>query len=147
MRKRYYVIVLLLIIGHVLTEMHTALYWLHPEFEFFDVSSWFICPPKYVTNLNILWYSKMLEDSLVLVALLLAGAAQGYSRMYTTYMEWQRYSFRIYVIWCIYFGYHCFDMAMFFYNYKTSYWLYIIVLSVVTFMALFVAFFRHRRNP
>lgn len=146
MRKRYYLIVILLIIGHVLTELHTALYWLHPEFEFFDVSNWFIRPPKDISTLNILWYSKMIEDSFVLMAILLAGACQGYSRTYTTYMEWQRYSFRLYVIWCIYFGYHVFDSFMFFYNYKTSYLLYISILIITTVLVLFVAFFRHKRS-
>lgn len=147
MRKRYYAVVFLLIIGHLATELHSALYWLNPKLATTLVDDWFVSPPTDLKGLSFLWYTKMVEDSFVFVAILLAGTCQAYSRTYTTYMEWQRYSFRLYVIWCIYFGYHIFDFVMFFYNYKTSYWLYMVALVLVTGLTLFVAFFRHKRTP
>jgi len=106
------------------------------------VGDWFLKPGFSVSNLSILWYVKMVEDSLLLVVLLFAGACQSYSRNYKTYLEWQRYSMRLYIIWGVYFVYHCFDMISFLYNYKTGYVSYIIALSLCSIVALFVGFYR-----
>ena len=120
MRKRYIAIVALLVIGHLLTELHTLIMWWEPASKTYWVDDWFLKPEFTVEHLSILWYAKMIEDSFLLVVLLFAGACQAYSHNYKTYLEWQRYSMRLYVIWLIYFGYHCFDMCSFLYNYKTS---------------------------
>lgn len=142
MKSRYIAIVILLILGHILTEFHTIIMWMNPKSVTYMVGDWFLKPGFNVPDLSILWYVKMVEDSLLLVILLFAGACQAFARNYKTYLEWQRYSIRLYIIWCIYFIYHCFDMASFLYNYKTSYTLYIIVLSVCSVAALFVGFYR-----
>lgn len=145
MKRKYYTIVALLIVGHLLTELHTFIYWANPATQFYYVDNWFIQTGFKVDKLNILWYSKMIEDTLLLSVLLYAAASQAHSRNYTCYLEWQRYSMRLYIIWCIYFGYHGFDLLAFFYNYKTSYWLYIIVLSICTALSLFTAFYKIRK--
>lgn len=145
MRARYYTIVALLISSHLLTELHTFIYWIDPNSQFQYVDNWFIQSGFKVEKLNILWYFKMIEDLLLIAAILFAAAAQSYSINYNSYLQWQRYSLRLYIIWCIYFGYHCFDLLSFFYNYKTSYWLYILALSVSTLSATFVALYRHKK--
>ena len=142
MRTRYIVIVALLIVGHLFTEMHTIVMWLDPESITYWVDDWFIKPEFKVEHLSVLWFSKMLEDSFLLVVLLFAGACQAYSHNYKTYLEWQRYSLRLYVIWMIYFAYHCFDTISFLYNYKTSYVAYAIALGGCTLAASFVGFYK-----
>lgn len=142
MKKRYYTIVALLIVGHLLTELHSFIYWIANDSQYEYVDNWFLKPGFKVDKLNVLWYFKMVEDTLLLGGVLFAGACQAFSRNYKTYLEWQRYSFRLYVIWCIYFAYHIFDFIMFFYNYKTSYWLYLVVLLLCTISASFVGFYK-----
>lgn len=145
MRNRYYTIVVLLIVSHLLTELHTFIYWVDPSAEFNYVDNWFICSGFRVDKLNILWYLKMIEDMLLISAVLFAAASQAYSRNYNSYLEWQRYSLRLYIIWCIYFIYHGFDLLAFFYNYKTTYWLYVLILSVCTVLSSIVAFYKHKK--
>lgn len=145
MKNRYYTIVALLIVGHLLTELHSFIYWLDPKSQYYFVDDWFLKSGFKVKKLNILWYLKMTEDILLVGSILFAGACQAFSRDYKTYLEWQRYSFRLYVIWCIYFAYHIFDFLMLFYNYKTSYGLYLIALSLSTLSASFVGFYKKDR--
>lgn len=145
MRVRYYTIVVLLIVAHLLTELHTFIYWLDYSSQFQYVDNWFLQPGFKVEKLNILWYFKMIEDLLLVAAILFAAASQSYSINYSRYLEWQRYSLRLYIVWCIYFGYHCFDLLSFFYNYKTSYWLYVTVLSLATIASSVIAFYRVRK--
>lgn len=135
-------IVIMLVLGHILTELHTIIMWVNPKSVTCMVGDWFFKPGFNIPGLNVLWYTKMIEDSLLLVVLLFAGACQSYSRNYKTYLEWQRYSMRLYIVWGIYFGYHCFDMISFLYNYKTSYTVYVVVLSLCTILSLFVGFYR-----
>lgn len=144
MKSRYITIVILLVVGHLLTELHTIIMWAYPESVTYYVGDWFFMSNFNVPDLSILWYSKMLEDSFVLSAILFAGACQSHSRNYKTYLEWQRYSIRLYVIWCIYFMYHLFDTISFLVNYKTTYWLYVVVLGICTSLALFVGFYRSK---
>lgn len=145
MRNRYYTIVVLLIGSHLLTELHTFIYWLDPHSQFNYADNWFIKSGYKVEKLNILWYLKMIEDILLIGAILFAAATQAYSRNYNNYLEWQRYSLRLYIIWCVYFSYHIFDLISFFYNYKTSYWVYVLVLSVCTISSSIIAFYKHRK--
>lgn len=141
MRRRYYTIVALLTGSHLLTELHTFMMWLNPKTETLYVDGWFLRRGFTVDHLSILWYFKMIEDGLLTASILFCGACQSYCSNYETYLQWQRYSFRLYIIWIIYFLYHVFDLIMFMYNYKTSYGLYIVVLCFSTSAALFVAFF------
>lgn len=146
MRNRYYAIVTLLIVGHLFTEVHTFIRWVKPETVTVYVDNWFIKPKFTVFELTILWYSKIIEDCLLVMALLVAGACQAFSRNYNSYLEWQRYSFRLYILWCIYFLYHIFDTLSFFYNYKSSHLLYVIVLILATGMAAFVGFYKIKKH-
>lgn len=141
MRSRYYAIVALLIGSHLLTELHTFLMWANPKTITMYVDNWFLKPKFKVDHLSVLWYLKMIEDSLLVVAILFSGACQCYTVNYEKYLQWQRYSLRLYSIWVIYFAYHLFDLAMFLYNYKTTYWLYIIMMCFSTAAATWVAFF------
>lgn len=145
MKNRYIAIVVLLIIGHLLTEVHTVIMWAYPESVTYYVGDWFLKPGYTVSDLSILWYSKMMEDSFVLTAILFAGACQSHTSNYSTYLEWQRYSMRLYTIWCIYFFYHVFDTLSFLYNYKTSYVAYIIALGLCTCSSLFVGFYKVKK--
>lgn len=140
MKHRYYAIVALLIASHALTELHTIVMWLYPKSVDYYVGDWFLKPGFSVEHLNILWYFKMTEDSLLLVSILFAAACQAFTQNYESYLQWQRYSFRLYLIWIIYFTYHAFDLVMFLYNYKTTYWLYVGVLTLATASAAAIGF-------
>lgn len=140
MKKRYYIIVTLLVASHLLTELHTLIMWAAPQTVDAYVDNWFMKPGFVVDHLSVLWYFKIMEDSLLVASIIFSAACQSYCMKYETYLQWQRYSFRLYVIWLIYFSYHLFDIIMFMYNYKTSYWLYILMLSFSTASALFVGF-------
>jgi hypothetical protein len=142
MKSRYIAIVLLIVISHILSEAHTFIMWAYPTSITYYVDDWFLQPGFKVERLSILWYSKMIEDSLIPVALFFAGACQAHSHNYKTYLEWKRYSNRLYIIWLIYFAYHCFDMLSFMYNYKTSYLSYVVFLSICTVSATFVGFYK-----
>lgn len=146
MKSRYISIVILLVLGHVLTESHTFIYWIWPESKEYYVDDWFIKPSFRVDQISILWYSKMVEDSFMLIALVFAGACQAYARNYKTYLEWQRFSIRLYLIWCIYFAYHVFDMWSFLYNYKTANGVYVAVLCLCTITAIFIGFYKPSKN-
>lgn len=145
MKSRYIAIVVLLIIGHLFTELHTLIMWTAPESVTYFVGDWFLKPGFKIEDLSILWYSKMLEDSFVMTAILFAGACQSHTRNYNTYLEWQRYSLRLYCIWTIYFFYHAFDTISFLYNYKTSYIWYIVMLGVCTVSASFIGFYKVKK--
>jgi hypothetical protein len=142
MKSRYIAIVLLIVISHILSEAHTFIMWAYPKSITYYVGDWFIKPGFKIDNLSILWYSKMIEDSLIPVALFFAGACQSYSHNYKTYLEWRRYSTRLYVLWLIWFAYHCFDLCSFMYNYKSSYVAYVTVLFICTILSLFVGFYK-----
>lgn len=139
MKRRFYTIVALLVGSHLLTELHTFLMWINPSTATMYVDGWFLQRGFKVDHLSILWYFKMVEDALLAASILFSGACQSYTNSYETYLQWQRYSFRLYIIWLIYFAYHVFDLVMFMYNYKTTYWLYVVVLSFSTASALFVS--------
>jgi hypothetical protein len=140
MRLRYITIIALLVGSHLLTELHTVMMWVNPATATMYVERWFVKPGFIVDHLSILWYFKMIEDILLVASVLFSGACQSYCNNYEAYLQWQRYSFRLYLIWSIYLLYHVFDLVMFMYDYKTSYWLYIIALSFSTTAALFIGF-------
>lgn len=142
MKSRYIAIVLLIVISHILSEAHTFIMWVYPKSIVYYVGDWFIKPRFKVPDLSILWYCKMIEDSLMPVALFFAGACQAHSHNYKTYLEWKRYSTRLYILWLIWFSYHCFDMCSFMYNYKSSYVTYFTVLFICTVLSLFVGFYK-----
>lgn len=142
MKSRYIAIVLLIVISHILSEAHSFIMWIYPKSITYYVDDWFIKPGFTVDHLSILWYTKMVEDSLIPVALFFAGACQAHSHNYKTYLEWKRYSNRLYVLWIIWFAYHCFDTLAFMYNYKSSYVTYVVVLAVATVLSLFVGFYK-----
>jgi hypothetical protein len=120
--------------------------WINPKISQCFVNNWFLKAEFEVTGMNILWYFKMVEDILLSGAVLFAGALQASTRNYKTYLEWQRYSFRLYVIWCLYFLYHLFDMTMFFYDFKTSHVAYITALTLVSSLALFAGFYKIKQD-
>lgn len=141
MRRKYYTIVALLVGSHLLTELHTFIMWVNPRATTVYVSNWFLKKGFAVEHLSILWYFKMVEDGLLVASILFSGACQSCVSSYEAYLQWQRYSFRLHAIWLIYFCYHIFDLFMFMYNYKSSYGLYIVVLSFSTAASLLTAFF------
>lgn len=142
MKNRYIAIVLLIVISHIFSEAHAFIMWVYPCSVDYYVGDWFLKPGFKVDHLSILWYSKMIEDSLMPVALFFAGACQAHSHNYKTYLEWKRYSTRLYVLWLLWFVYHCFDTVSFMYNYKSSYVVYVSVLGVCTALSLFVGFYK-----
>jgi hypothetical protein len=142
MKSRYIAIVTLLMVGHLLSELHSVIYWVDPKTISYWVDDWFIKPKFRVDHISILWYSKMVEDSLLLVVFFFAGACQSHSHNYKTYLEWQRYAMRLYCIWLLYFFYHCVDTFLFFYNYKSNNLLYVVMLGITTVLAGFIGFYR-----
>ncbi len=108
----------LLILSHALTEVHSLILFLWPETEHISID-WF-WSPTYHMDLNILWYIKMSMDDICWCTTFFVMAKIAY-----------RYSFKLFLIACIFFGYHVIDTVLFWYNYKSSYFVYYFLLGMV----------------
>lgn len=94
----------MLIGAMLLTEVHSLLYKLNPALADKQMNLFI---KKHSFPISIEWYVKMTFDSLYIIVLSFVGAKASY-----------RYSFKLYLIFCICFLYGCFDLFMFWYNYK-----------------------------
>ena len=103
---------MVLIIAHLLTELHSLVYALNPKTAETEVD--LFLSPSFQFKLSIQWYLKMMFDDVLVVVLcfLLANA-------------WKNYSRALYWIATIYAYYHIIDLYLFYWNYKRTvavYW-------------------------
>jgi len=122
MRRFTIILCVLLIAGHLLTEAWAGVYWLYDgELKYIEPfwSPYYDFPEpigQKQPGIDIYWYIKDLTVDFLwcLTFFVLAAVAR-------------KYSFRLFLIGCIWFAYHAFDMGMYLWNFKTSYWLYLII--------------------
>lgn len=129
MRKLTIILCVMLIAGHILTELGSVLYLIYRP------KAWTIDPflsPSYEfpggKGIDLYWWIKWVTDDMLWCITFFVLAKVAY-----------QYSFRLFLVGCIFFMYHLIDHFMLWWNYKTSYWLYwiLIVASILSVMALF----------
>lgn len=112
MKMKIIVIGIVLIVVHLLTELHSILYAIDPKAANSEVD--LFLSPQFQFKLTVQWYFKMMFDDLLIVILcfLLANS-------------YKNYSFVLHLIAIIYAFYHIIDLFLFFWNYKRTvavYW-------------------------
>lgn len=118
MKKFTKVIALALILAHAGTESYMIIWKIWEESANIK-ALWFIDNSSVPDGLSVLWYIKYMSDDILWV---------------TTYMCFARvayqYSLKIFLIVSIFVLYHLLDTIMFFVNFKSSHWLYIVLLGM-----------------
>lgn len=105
----------LLIFGHLLTEASTLLEYFFPDVANQKVNPWL--DKSYVfygdkEGIPLKWFIKYLTDDVLWVIVFFCLSVIGY-----------QYSYRMFLVGCVFFVYHLFDTFMLLYNYKTFKWL------------------------
>lgn len=117
-------------VGHLLTEGGTFSWvtsgkqpvyvqpFLSPSYKWYDPN-----------GIDLHWFIKYVTTDLLFCMTFFVLAKIAY-----------RFSFRLFLIGITWFLYHCFDLFMLWWNFKTSYWLYLItyVAITATIVSLFV---------
>lgn len=108
MRKLTIIAAILLIAGHIMTELHGFAFRLWPEINSLKVDL-FWSSTYHNKEVSVQWYIKMLLDDFLYVILLFVMAKIALE-----------YSVKLYLICIIYMLYHVADILNFMYNYKQS---------------------------
>lgn len=108
MNKLTTTVAVLLIVFLVLTELHSIVDALFPaeaqkKYDLF-------LSPSFHMKLSVQWYLKFVFDDLFLIVFAFVGAKVAY-----------RYSYKLFLVMWVIFGYFVFDLASFFWNYKSSF--------------------------
>lgn len=106
-----------LVISLVLTEAHSVLRLINSQLAGESVD--LFISPGYQMKLPVQWYLKMTFDDLLLAVVCFVSAVAVY-----------KYSYRLFLLFCIVFGYKVFDMILFWWNYKSSYLTYYGLITV-----------------
>ena len=121
--KRFTIILcVLLITAHLLTELWAGVYWFYGGELVYIEPFWspYYDFPEPINQkepgIDIYWYIKDLTIDFLWCVTFFVLAKVSY-----------RYSFTLAKIGYIWFGYHVFDLFMYLWNFKTSYWLYSIL--------------------
>lgn len=126
---------ILLIIGHLLTESGTIVWelnhrkqayvnpFLSPYYKWHDAK-----------GIDLYWWIKYVFDDVLWCTVFFVLAKVSY-----------QYSFRLFLVGCIWFAYHVFDLAMLWWNFKTSYWLYWVIYGTVI-LCLFSLFVPEKKQ-
>lgn len=110
----------LLMIGHLSTELASGIEYLYKG-EIFYVNPFF--DPDYEFpeakdtpdgTINLYWYIKYVTDDFLWCVTFFVMAKIA-----------KMYSFRIFLVSCIFFAYHVFDLFMNVWNFKSYHWLYV----------------------
>jgi len=114
-RAKITIIGIALIVFHILTEAHSILRYRDQALADSELDLFFSATYKML--LAVKWYLKMGFDDLLIIStyFFFAWVAGKYSR-------------RLLMIVSLWFFYHLADLYMFWWNYKTSYWAYYILL-------------------
>lgn len=121
MKKLTVILCALLIVGHMLTELGSILYLVYrPQAWRIDpfLDSDYEFPGG--EGIDLYWWIKWVTDDLLWCITYFVLAKIAY-----------QYSFRLFLIGSIFFLYHVIDHFMLWWNYKTSYWLYWIMLAAI----------------
>lgn len=126
MKRLTIILCLMLIAGHLLTEVGSGL-WLifRPEIFYIDPFP----DPNYVFpspegtppgKIDLYWYLKYLSDDFLwcVTYFVMAQVAKMYSR-------------RLFLIACVFFAFHFLDFLMNIWNFKSYHWLYIVLYTAI----------------
>jgi hypothetical protein len=117
MRRLVIVLCLLLIFGHVLTEVASVLTRIWPEAMNQKVNLFW----RGGFDMELYWYIKMSADDLLFTISFFVMSKIAY-----------QYSFRLFLVCVVFFVYHLIDSLMFWYDFKTSHWFYwTMIVSVI----------------
>lgn len=125
MKKLVIAIGIILIVGHLLTELY-MLVWAMDESSATTMLKPF---PKDSTEISVLWYIKMFTDELLWCLTYWAFALVA-----------KRYSNVLFSVVMIFFMYHIADFFMYLIAYKNFRWLYILMLAFDVTAVLFLIF-------
>jgi hypothetical protein len=130
MKRLTIILCVLLIVGHLLTELGSVLYLINrPKSWRIDpfLSPWYEFPGG--QGIDVYWWIKWVTDDLLWCITFFTLAKVSY-----------QFSFRLFLVACIFFLYHVIDSFMLWWNYKTSYWLYWVMIAAVilTIISLFM---------
>ncbi len=118
MKKVIWVVGFLLVIGHIQLEFSSWYYKIfgskniYPVIKSSEMFDWY-----HQKGISIEWWIKMVSDDFLSIITFAAMA-----------IVLKRFSHRLYLISIVFLSYHVFDHFMLWYNYKTSWWLYIVEL-------------------
>lgn len=122
-------------LGHLSTELASGMEYLY-EGKIFYVSPFFDPTYKFPEakgtpegTINLYWYIKYLTDDFLWCVTFFVMAQIA-----------KMYSFRIFLVACIFFVYHIFDLVMCVWNFKSYHWLYagVYVAAGFSIIALFI---------
>lgn len=121
MKKITIILCSLLIAGHLLTELGSVLYLINRP------KTWHIDPflsPSYEfpggEGIDLYWWIKWVTDDLLWCITFFVLAKIAY-----------QVSFRLFLVGSVFFLYHAIDHFMLWWNYKTSYWMYWVMITAV----------------
>lgn len=120
----------LLIFGHLLTEASTVLEYFYPVVADTKINPWFNGDYVFYNDpegIPLKWFIKYLTDDLLWVIVFFCFSVIGY-----------QYSYRMFLVGCVFVVYHLFDTFMLFYNYKTSKGLHWALIAAVVISIIFV---------
>lgn len=117
MKRSLYIGVVVLLISHCLTEAYMLVWLIWPSTANTKLNL-FISQDN-TPNMSVLWYLKDLSDGVL-------WAVTYFFFAFVALMT----SRKLFIILCILTLYHCLDGFMYMYNYKSSRWLYLALLSL-----------------
>lgn len=112
MKVKILLIGIVLIVAHLLTELHSVVYALDPKAANSEVD--LFLSPQFQFKLSVQWYLKMMFDDLLVVVI--SFIAAHFARDHSYVLFW---------ILTIFAYYHIIDLFLFFWNYKRTvavYW-------------------------
>lgn len=132
MNRKVIILSVLLIIGHILTELHSFIFKVYPQTYSLEYD--LFLSPSYKMKINFLWYIKMVFDNLLIliVFFVLAKIALSYSR-------------GLFYVVVIYIFYHIADFLSFVWDYKSSHGIYWFLLACTTASVLTVIFYHYHK--
>lgn len=118
MKRKIFILAILLIAGHCSTEFYHIVRWIDPGY--LDKNIDLFLSPSFKMELNVVYYAKFMADDVLFCISFYVIAQIAYE-----------YSIKIFWIGWIYFLYHVVDSFLFWWNYKTGYAVYCVMLAAV----------------
>lgn len=146
-KRRFYLLAIMMVVAHLLTELHSVIFHFWPTTQKYYLGHIFINRDVYVPQLSVLWFIKMLTDTLLSALLCFTGAIQSLFLNYSEYLQWMRYSLRLFLIWSVYVIYHFIDLFLLVYDYRSDYKLYWCIGIINALVVILICLpFRHDRS-
>lgn len=125
MKKLTFLLVTILVFGHLQLEFASILGFLFPELQWLEIQPFIASTEK----IYILWYIKFMCDDTLWIFVMFLVCKLAY-----------QYSFRLFRVSCVFFVYRLFDLFMLTYNFKRSYWVYWVLLGACIIAVALIAY-------